>query len=202
MQEFLKGLELADDIVSKILTKYNETVQVDKQELVTLKQTLQQKETELKNVTDSLRNIEKLEPEKIKEELTKAQADMQALTEKHKSEIQDLKLNNAIEVSLLNNNAINNKAVLPFIDKQAISFDANGNVLGLNEQIQNLMQSKDTSFLFKQLEQATIPQGLNIQTGGEPAQSGGMLQQNYLSMNKFNPNETPSFSDFAQQFNN
>ena len=48
MQEFLKGLELTDDIVSKILTKYNETVQADKQELVTLKQTLQQKETELK----------------------------------------------------------------------------------------------------------------------------------------------------------
>lgn len=202
MQEFLKGLELADDIVSKILAKHNETMQADKQELVTLKQTLQQKETELKNVTDSLKNIEKLEPEKIKEELTKAKEDMEALTKKHASEIQDLKLNNAIEISLLNNNAINNKAVLPFIDKQAISFDANGNVLGLSEQIQNLMQNENTSFLFKQVEQPTLPQGLNIQTGGEPAQSGGMLQQNYLSMSKFKPNEMPSFSDFMQQFNN
>ena len=59
----------------------------------------------------------------------------------------------AVSTALGKAGAIENKAVLPFIDMDKVSVDNNGNLLGFEDQLE--AAKKDHSFLFKQEEKKT-----------------------------------------------
>ena len=94
----------------------------------------------------------------IKASYTQTQQELKEAQEKHKLEIIALKKDNAINEVLMKNNAINIKAVLPFINKDAITVTDDG-ILGLNEQIENIKNAEDTKFLFEQPKENVINNG-------------------------------------------
>lgn len=204
MQELLKQLAIESSIATQILAKYNSEIESKTQEINTVKATLGQKENEVNEMQKTINNLEKIDHKALKEELEKAKTDFKSLQEKHKIEMKDIIINNAIETALFKNDAINNKAIMPFIEKALINISENGEVIGISEQIKNLKENDETKFLFKTKEKQehSIPNipGLNINTGGIPGQSKGTPQVNTWGNNKFTIDKIPKFEEFAKHY--
>ena len=204
MKDFLKTLDLNDEILTKILNKYNEDISKINQDLETANKSLDLKNKELENINKNIKEIQKLEPEKIKEELENTKIKMKELQDTHKTEIENLKIDNAINTSLFKNGAINNKAVVPFINKGLVKFDSKGNIVGLDEQLKELMESNETSFLFKKEDGGGI-KGLKIKEINMPVPGNGTgrpVDSNLLNKKTFELGNLPSFESFEEQFNN
>lgn len=86
------------------------------------------------------------------EALTKQIADLQAentkTKEAHESEMNQLKVDFAVERALTGANAKNVKAVKALLDLADAKLDKDGNVKGLQEQIDKLVADEGTKFLF------------------------------------------------------
>lgn len=86
------------------------------------------------------------------EALTKQIADLQAenVTTKqtHESEMNQLKVDYAVEKALSSANAKNVKAVKALLDLEDVKLDKDGNVKGLQEQLDKLIVDEGTKFLF------------------------------------------------------
>lgn len=86
------------------------------------------------------------------ENLTKQIADLQAenakAKENHESEMNQLKVDFAVERALTGAKAKNIKAVKALLDLTDAKLDKEGNVKGLQEQIDKLTAADDTKFLF------------------------------------------------------
>lgn len=86
------------------------------------------------------------------ENLTKQIADLQAenakVKENHESEMNQLKVDFAVERALTGAKAKNIKAVKALLDLTDAKLDKEGNVKGLQEQIDKLIAADDTKFLF------------------------------------------------------
>lgn len=83
-------------------------------------------------------------------------ADMEAL---HKSELEKMIIDNAITNALVKANAKTEKAVKALIDVDLVSVDEMGEVKGLEEQLEKLMDSEDTAYLFDNKEFAGVGLG-------------------------------------------
>lgn len=83
------------------------------------------------------------------------------------AEIRQLKINNAVELALKDAGALNNKAVIPFLDVDKIELDKDGNVIGLKEKIDTV--KKDNAFLFKTDAKPAGAVGNTPQNGNKPS---------------------------------
>lgn len=204
MKNLLKKLQLEEQLANQILDKYDNDLAKINQELETANKNLELKNTELAEVNKHIKELQKLEPEKIVEELKNTKMKMKELEEAHKLEIDNIKIDNAINTSLLKSGAINNKAVVPFLNKDLIKFDDRGNIVGLDDQLKELIKNEETSFLFKKQEKPNI-KGLDIQDkeNAKPGDSlGKPINNNYLNQKTFKFGDIPSYESFEQQFNN
>ena len=97
--------------------------------------------------------------QKDNESYTKLKQDYDLLQEEktkndneYKQQIREIKLKSGLEKALNSAGAINQKVVIPllkeFLDKAEI--DEKGNINGLEEQIKQIKDNADTSFLFKE----------------------------------------------------
>ncbi|MGN1318114.1 MAG: phage scaffolding protein [Lachnospirales bacterium] len=82
-------------------------------------------------------------------ELEKELSDVKAL---HKSEIEKIIVDNAITNALVKANAKTEKAVKALIDMDSIKINDKGEVCGLREQLEKLIDSEDTAYLFNNTE--------------------------------------------------
>lgn len=91
------------------------------------------------------------------EALTQQIADLQAenatAKQTHETEMTRLKVDFAVEKALAGANAKNIKAVKALLDLEDAKLDKEGNVKGLQEQIDKLTTAEDTKFLFDVPEQ-------------------------------------------------
>lgn len=83
-------------------------------------------------------------------DLQKANTDA---TTTHESEMNQLKVNFAVEKALTGANAKNTKAVMALLDLTDAKLDKEGNVKGLSEQIEKLTADEGTKFLFDAQQQ-------------------------------------------------
>lgn len=77
--------------------------------------------------------------------------------------MKNLKINSAIELELVKNGAKNIKATKALIEMDKIQVDDKGTVIGINNQIKDLINGEDTSFLFGKKD--------TILNGGKPIES-------------------------------
>lgn len=159
-------------------------------------------ETEAQNVqaeVDSLKGQVKerdkqLETLKVKagdnEELAKQIADLQAenktAKETHEAEMTKLKVDFAVEKALAGANAKNVKAVKALLDLEDAKLDKEGNVKGLQEQIDKLLNVDDTKFLFEVPEQN---QGKQTFKGFQPGTSTEQKPGSGVDTSKMNYDE-------------
>lgn len=126
-------------------------------------------ETETKNVqaeVDSLKSqvkerdkqLEALKAnvgdnETLKEQIAALQTENATAKQTHETEMTRLKVDFAVEKALTGANAKNVKAVKALLDLEDAKLDKEGNVKGLQEQIDKLLAADDTKFLFETPEQ-------------------------------------------------
>ena len=153
-RDFLKDLGLSDEIIDKIMTQYGLDIEKYKTE---------KKENEVKItfLNDKIKEQEEVinNMQKDNESYTKLKQDYDLLQEEktkndneYKQQIREIKLKSGLEKALNNAGAINQKVVMPLLKEflDTAEIDEKGNINGLEEQIKQIKDNADTSFLFKE----------------------------------------------------
>lgn len=132
------------------------------------------------------------------EALTKQIADLQAenakVRESHESEMNQLKVDFAVEKALTGAKAKNIKAVKALLDLADAKLDKDGNVKGLQEQIDKLAAAEDTKFLFdaakqtQQIFQGFQPGVSAQQVPGAEVDTSKMTYDELVAYMEVNPN--------------
>lgn len=149
-REFLDSLGIEKDMIEKIMSEHGKTVQ-------DLNDRMSEKDTVIKGLNDQISNrdadIKKLQDNTDNEDF---KAKYSALQDKYdndkqvlEKQLQETRLNSAINLELVKRKAYNNKTVLPLIDMETVKLTDEG-LSGLNEQLDKI--GKENSYLFKQEE--------------------------------------------------
>ncbi|MBT9794554.1 hypothetical protein GPL02_16845 [Clostridium sp. MCC334] len=104
----------------------------------------------------------------LKQQIADLQAENTKAKETHESEMNQLKVDYAVEKALTGAKAKNIKAVKALLDLTDAKLDKEGNVKGLAEQIEALTKADDTKFLF---DEGTKPNQQQFK-GFQPGSSG------------------------------
>ena len=149
-RSFLGDLGLEKEVVDKIMAENGkdiENAKADydelKAELKTANATIADRDNQLKELKDSVKDNEDLTA-KIAE-LEKQNKDE---AKNHKAEIESLKINNAIDKALATFKAKTPKAVKAMLDMENIKLDEDGNITGIDEQVKAIAEAEDTKYLF------------------------------------------------------
>lgn len=94
--------------------------------------------------------------EALRQQIADLQAENNKVRETHESEMAQLKVDFAVEKALAGAKAKNVKAARALLDLTDAKLDKEGNVKGLQEQIDKLAASDDTKFLFESVQQYTF----------------------------------------------
>lgn len=102
------------------------------------------------------RDINKAKAENNSEALLQQINDLKIQLEEkeaeHRANVENIIKDNAVSIALMKANARTEKAVKALIDTELIMVDENGQVSGLEEQLEKLTQGEDTKYLFENKE--------------------------------------------------
>lgn len=155
----LEDLGLSKEQIDSVIKINEDDIKNEKFVSSTQIQNLQTENDGLKNqVSDRDKQLDTLKTSAgDNEALTKQIADLQAentkAKESHEAEMNQLKVDFAVEKALTGAKAKNVKAVKALLDLSEAKFDKEGNVKGLQEQIEKLVAADDTKFLFETAQQ-------------------------------------------------
>ena len=135
-----------------------------------LNEEIQKKKNAEENYSTVKAELDKLKEsagdnEALKNQIKNLQTDLKDKETRHKAEITDMKMTNAIQAAI-GHMAQDVSLVSGLLDKSKLILSDDGKLTGLEDQIKGLKESKP--FLFK--EGVKYP---NVQDGGEPGGSGG-----------------------------
>lgn len=105
----------------------------------------------------------------LKKQIEDLQTENATAKANHESELNQLKIDFAVEKALTGANAKNIKAVKALLELDDAKLDKDGNVKGLAEQIEKLTSGDDTKFLFEAQKQTKQQQNFK---GFQPGASG------------------------------
>jgi len=120
--------------------------------------------------------------EAMKQQIVDLQAENTKTKETHESEMSQLKVDFAVEKALTGANAKNVKTVKPLLDLTDAKLDKDGNVKGLQEQIDKLVADDGTKFLFE-AQQSQNQQNFK---GFQPGVSGSTKPGTEVDTSKMN----------------
>lgn len=132
-------------------------MKINGEDIENAKQDNKNLETEVKNlkaqINDRDTQLETLKAsagdnETLKQQIADLQNENTKAKETHESELNQLKVDFAVEKALTGAKARNVKAVKALLDLSDAKLDKEGNVKGLSEQIEKLTSGDDTKFLF------------------------------------------------------
>ena len=174
----LKALGLEDAVIDKIMDMNGTDINAVKGKLTNAEETIQtlqatigERDTDIQTLKETAGNSEELNT-KLADLQSKYDADTQNLN----SQIQQSKVNSALEMALLSNKARNSKAVKALIDMDKIELAEDGTINGLDEQLEALKTEND--FLFESEEQPKTPK---IVSGGNPTGAQGQTEPGSLA---------------------
>lgn len=150
----LEDLGLSKEQVDSIIKINGADIENAKTASATEIKNLQTENSGLKTqVSDRDKQLETLkastgDAEAMKQQIATLQADNATARQTHESEMTQLKVNFAVEKALTGANAKNVKAVMALLDLEDAKLDKDGNVKGLQEQIEKLTVDEGTKFLF------------------------------------------------------
>lgn len=170
--DFLKSLGITEQsVIDQIMAENGRDVNKVRDELGTyktqvtdLQQQLSAKDNEFKTLQVKANQVDSLT-----EQVNTLIADKNQLTNDLNTKVGALQKSYAIESGLRDAKAKNVKAVMALLDMDKISY-ADGNLTGLNEQLETLQKGEDTSFLFVSGDNHQAPSGTNIHN---PPANGG-----------------------------
>lgn len=162
-RKFLEDLGIEKETIDKIMAENGKDIEnakadydTVKAELDTANTTIAERDKQLKELRDSAKDNEEL-TKKITELEQKNKDD----ATKHKAELDELKINSAVEKTLINYKAKTPKAVKAMLDMEKIKLDKDGGITGIEEQVKAIKEADDTKYLFD----STVPKLKGTQPG-------------------------------------
>ncbi|WP_125703710.1 phage scaffolding protein [Lacticaseibacillus daqingensis] len=169
--EALKALGLNDEQVKGAMALYGKDLNPLKEQVTSLTTERDAAKAQVTTVTGQLDQLQKdhksdselkAEIDKLKEANTQAEKDAAA-------QLNQVKLDSATNLALLQSGALNAKAVTALLNKDALKLDDKGNLTGLDDQLKALKEADDSKFLFKAADPADKkPNSPQITTQGNP----------------------------------
>lgn len=92
--------------------------------------------------------VSKEDYDKVVSDRDKIESDNNKMEGDFRSEIEKLKIDNAINIGISNARGKNLKSIKALIDYDNINIDEYGDISGVSEQIESLLKNDDTRFLF------------------------------------------------------
>lgn len=162
-RKFLEDLGIEKEAIDKIMDENGKDIESAKADYEAIKAerdaantTIAERDKQLKELRDSTKD---------NEELTQKIADLEKKNKddaaKHKAELDEFKINAAVEKALANYKAKTPKAVKAMLDMEKIKLDKDGNVTGIDEQVKAIAEAEDTKYLFD----STVPKLKGVQPG-------------------------------------
>ncbi|MBS4869100.1 MAG: phage scaffolding protein [Eubacterium sp.] len=111
-----------------------------------------------------------LPQETIKEVMNLMTTEITKLKNEHQTQINNIKLENEIEKAMTSYGAKTTKAVRALLNTDEIKFDDNGNITGINQQLDKLINDESTKYLFNNKEDINFS-GVNIGTSNDDNKS-------------------------------
>lgn len=175
-REELKGLELSDEQIEKVMALHGADVNELKSQvsqLTTERDGLKQRASDSDKQLNELKSAHK-DDKDFQAEIDKLKADNKAKDDAASKQIKETKLNYQTEIALVKAGALNTKAASALIDKGKLGLDDKGNVTGLDDQLEALKSDDSSKFLFKAEEAPkpkdtppiTVPGNPNPNTNG------------------------------------
>lgn len=152
-EEFIK-LGLSEELAEKAEKASLEELKtyIPKSRFDEVNNSKKQLEEDVKTRDEQIESLKQVDGDALKAEIEKLQGENKTAKENYDKQLNEIKLNNAIETALLSAKAKNTKAVNALIDKSKLKLDGD-TVLGLKEQLETLTSSDDTKFLFNSTEE-------------------------------------------------
>lgn len=198
-REFLESLGLEKETIDKVMAEHGKTVNSTKQEVDTLTTQCDNLQSQLDDRDKDLKELKKQANDN--KELQQKYEDLEEKYEDEKklyeSTLKEERLNSAIKLSVADK-AHDADMVLGQINKEKLVIGEDGKVVGLDEQIESLKESK--SFLFKSEKQDG--NGPQIVSGGNP--NGGsdttksIDQMSYQELTDLKANNPAKFAELTK----
>lgn len=147
-REFLKSLELSDEVIDKIMAENGNDINSLKAKQTELENRLIDSQTQVSERDKQLEELKKSvgDSESLKEQINKLQEDNKKSAEAYEAKIKQMSIENAINVALSNAKAKNAKAVRALLDLENAQLDGE-TIKGLDKQIEKLKESD--AYLFE-----------------------------------------------------
>lgn len=148
VEKHTKDGVLDQEALMKDINKEFPNHAVPKEQYNTLAETKKKLEGDIATRDKQLEDLKKIDVEDLQNQIETLQKENETSKETYEKELKDLQLSNAIKLAI-NGKVHDEDLVAGLVDKEKVVID-DGKVIGLDEQIQLLQESK--SFLFKQEE--------------------------------------------------
>ncbi|MGI5891988.1 MAG: phage scaffolding protein [Bacillota bacterium] len=152
-RDFLKGLELSDEVIEKIMAEHGRDLEKHKAASEKQKAHLEDLQASLAEANARLEGFAGLDIEGLQQEAQKWQSKAQELEEQGRAELKAVRFDFALEAALMGAKARNIKAVRALLDTKNMHLK-DGKLLGLEEQLQAVQA--ENPYLF---EEASPHQG-------------------------------------------
>lgn len=182
-REFLKSLELSDEVIDKIMAENGNDINGLKAKQTELESQINDYKTQVAERDKQLETLKKSagDSESLKEQIGKLQEENKASAEKFEAQLRQVKIDSAVEIALTSAKAKNAKAVRALLDLVDAKLEDDGTVKGLDKQIEALKSSDE--YLF---ETVKTPDFKGVKPGespeGKPAGQKSIKDMNYSEL--------------------
>lgn len=179
-RQFLKGFGLDDTQIDQILNKASNEignkVNEHEQAIQAERQKYEALQNELNTANDTIKNLQKSnkDNEELQRQINQYKADIESV----KAQAEADRIDMTIKMALTNAGAINPLTVMPLVNRETIVVGKDGTIAGIDEQIRAIAENEANAYLFKQVEETSIP---------EPQRGG------YAPEGTYSAPENPSF---------
>jgi hypothetical protein len=149
-EELMKLEGMTEEVATKVMELYDAEKVVPK---TRLDEVIAERDNAKKDHADVLKQLGSLQKEtgdvqSLKDKIKELEDGAKETEKTHAAEIQNLKINNAVETALMGAKALNVKAVKALLNLEKAELDADGTVKGLADQIKALQTAEDSKFMF------------------------------------------------------
>lgn len=163
--EFLKEI-LGEELYAQVAAKLegNKTVKLanlasgDYVSRAKYDSDMQAKETRIQELTQSVKDFDGVDVKQL-------QKDVNDWKTKYDHDLEETKRDSAIRLAIAKSGTLSEKALMGLLDKDKIKLDKDGNLTGLDEQIEAI--KKEDSFLFKAAEPEKPNKGVDVKLDGD-----------------------------------
>lgn len=137
-REFLNELGLEKEVIDKIMAENGKDIEAEKAKTTAEGEKLKAANETIQGLQETVKKFDGVDVQKLKDDLAAAET-------KYNTDINNLKLETALEMALTTGKAKNSKAVKALLNMEEIKLDGD-KLLGLEEQITKL--KADNAYLF------------------------------------------------------